>query len=138
LKIDAFFALMRNNLTRVKNMKKDMDWKMNEFEMTCAQVILEEPEAIGVAYKGLDCGCALACGVSATGEPLGRMRYVSGQPLPVMGMQPVCLRCKMDDGLENRVVREGIYWPGAEHERPEFELRNRIGKSVFGDAYEED
>ena len=115
-----------------------MDWEQNQFEMACTQVVLDDPEAIGVAYKGLDCGCALVCGVSVRGEPLGGLRYVSGQPMPAIGKRPVCLKCKQDDGLRGRVVREGIFWPGADHERPELELRNRIGKTVFGASYQED
>lgn len=115
-----------------------MNWDIDEFEAACLQVILEEPEAIGVAYKGLDCGCALVCGVSVKGHPQGTMRYVSGQPIPKVGQRAVCLKCKKDTGLGERVVRVGIYWPGADHERPDRELRNRIGETVFGGSYKEE
>ena len=111
---------------------------IDRFEAACMDIILEQPEAIGVAYKGLDCGCALLCGVSAAGRPLGPLRYLSGQPTPGGRRRPICLQCKINDGLQHRVVREGIHWPGADHERPDPALRNHIGRQVFGGDYREE
>ena len=102
-------------------MEKSEEWELDEFQAACLQIILHEPEAIGVAYKGLDCGCALVC-----------------QPVTRDGERPICLKCKADDGLRGRVVRQGIYWPGAAHELPDPELRSRIGRAVFGRDYRED
>ena len=42
----------------------------NAFLQNCQQILTRHPEAIGVAFKWLDCGCALLCGVSAKGEPV--------------------------------------------------------------------
>ena len=109
-------------------MPDDATHPLDAFEEACLNIILDYPEAIGVAYKGLDCGCALICGVSVSGQPLGPLTHVPGQAA-------ICLPCKMDDGLKRRVVREGIYWPGDETERPDLELRNRIGRKVFGPGY---
>ena len=109
-------------------MTQKLNWKVSErFTALCMQILNAYPEAIGVAYKVLDCGCALLCGVSA-----------SGQPRPSDRRAPICLKCKRDDGLRNRVVREGIFWPGTISERPELELRNLIGRSVFGAHYNEE
>lgn len=109
-----------------------------DFESACMQILHEHPEAIGVAYKGLDCGCALLCGVSAKARPLGPLQHVSGQSGTEKNKRPICLMCKMDDGLQERVVREGIFWPGTAGEKPDRELRDRIGKQVFGPDYRED
>lgn len=108
------------------------------FESLCMEILDTYPEAIGVAYKGLNCGCTLLCGVSAASRPLGKLRHLSGQPRQSAHRPPICLRCKRDDGLRGRVVREGIFWPGTVDERPDIELRNLIGRSVFGDHYKED
>jgi hypothetical protein len=116
-------------------MKIDERRDANAVEAACLEIILDHPEAIGVAYKGLDCGCALICGVSAKGQPLGAMRHVSGQPASPGGRPPICLRCKMDDGLARRVIAEGIYWPGGRDELPDPDLRLRIGRQVFGEGY---
>ncbi|MGD8242581.1 MAG: hypothetical protein PVF59_07150 [Desulfobacterales bacterium] len=119
-------------------MTQKTNWKVsNDFEAFCMEIIKAYPEAIGVAYKGLDCGCALVCGVSAGSQPLGPLRYLSGQPRKPGRRQPICLKCKFDDGLRGRVVHEGIFWPGTVDERPDIELRNLIGRSVFGPHYEE-
>lgn len=112
--------------------------KAADIAPACWALLQDFPEAIGVAYKGLDCGCALICGVSAKGNPLGTLRHVSGQPGAPGGRRPICLKCKVDDGLRGRVVREGIFWPGAPEEHPDRELRNHIGKQVFGPGYSED
>lgn len=109
-----------------------------DFESACMRILREHPEAIGVAYKGLDCGCALLCGVSAKAQPLGPLQRVPGQPGPEKKKRPICLKCKMDDGLRDRVVREGIFWPGSAGEKPDLELRNHIGRQVFGPNYREE
>ncbi len=106
----------------------------NFFEETCQKILFEHLDAIGVAYKVLDCGCSLLCGVSAQGDPLGVLLHVSGQPLKKGKRTPICLKCKLDNGLK-RVVWEGIYWPGDEREHPDKELRLMIGRKVFGAGY---
>lgn len=117
-------------------MEETINYQSDAFNKACQEIFILYPEAIGVAFKGLDCGCALVCGVSARGEPVGSLIYVSGQPGRKGKKSPICLKCKKDDGLD-RVVREGIIWPGEENERPNVDLRLSIGKKVFGPDYQE-
>jgi hypothetical protein len=106
----------------------------DSFTKVCQKILTEYPEAIGVAYKGLDCGCALVCGVSAKGDPIGSLIHVPGHQVTGDKNPPICLKCKKDKGL-NRVVQEGISWPGDENELPDMELRLSIGRKVFGPDY---
>jgi hypothetical protein len=115
-------------------MEIDKNMTFNPFEETCRQILIEQQQAIGVAYKVLDCGCSLLCGISPGGDPLGSLRRVSGQPERQGMKAPICLKCKIDSGLK-RVVWEGIYWPGQESERPDKDFRISIGKKVFGPGY---
>jgi hypothetical protein len=115
-------------------MTDNTNFGSDSFTKACQKILAEHPTAIGVAYKGLDCGCALMCGVSAKGDPIGSLIYVSGQPAPKGQRVPICLKCKKDNGL-NRVVKEGISWPGNESELPDIELRLLIGRKVFGPDY---
>ncbi len=117
-------------------MMTNVNFDSDSFTKACQKILAEHPETIGVAYKGLDCGCALVCGVSAKGDPVGPLIHVSGQPAKKGHEPPVCLKCKKDTGL-NRVVQEGISWPGNESELPEKELRLSIGRKVFGPGYTE-
>jgi len=106
------------------------------FSETCQGILAEYPVAIGVAYKVLDCGCALLCGMSAGGDPIGALQHISGQPIKKRARIPICLKCRKDNGLD-RVVWEGIYWPGSQQEWPEKNLRVSIGRKVFGPGYME-
>jgi hypothetical protein len=115
-------------------MRDNQTFGSDSFTNTCRTILIEHPEAIGVAYKGLDCGCALVCGVTAKGDPIGSMLRVTGQPITDDHKVPICLKCKKDDGL-NRVVQEGIRWPGDDNELPDLELRLTIGRKVFGPDY---
>ncbi len=115
-------------------MRKTTRSRLDPFHEACRRIYLENPDAIGVAYKGLNCGCALLCGVSAKGDPLGSLTHVPGQPVSEGLGPPICLMCKKDSGLE-RVVMQGIHWPGEESEAPEKALRLSIGEKVFGPDY---
>lgn len=106
------------------------------FNDACRNILLRHPEAIGVAYKVLNCGCALICGATAGGEPIGHLRHISGQPVKSGRQAPVCLKCRRGNGLD-RVVWEGIYWPGPQDEWPEKDLRVKIGRKIFGIGYME-
>lgn len=110
--------------------------EQNAFLLACRQILERHPRAIGVAFKWLDCGCSLLCGVSPKGEPVGSLVHVSGQPAGKSRQQPVCLQCRRDGGL-SRVVWQGIHWPGTEIELPDRELRLEIGRRVFGPGYTE-
>jgi hypothetical protein len=117
-------------------MKDQHTTQLTPFNEACHSILATYPEAIGVAYKVLDCGCALLCGVSSRSEPVGVLQHISGQPPKKTKSPPICLKCKRDNGLK-RVVWEGIYWPGAQREWPEKQLRMAIGRNVFGLGYME-
>ena len=104
------------------------------FNEACQTILAAHPEAIGVAYKVLNCGCSLICGASANGEPIGTLQHISGQPVKKGRKTPICLKCRKGSGLD-RVVWEGIYWPGRQEEWPDKELRIAIGRRIFGAAY---
>ncbi|UCD78490.1 MAG: hypothetical protein JSW26_24260 [Desulfobacterales bacterium] len=106
------------------------------FNEACQYILYENPAAIGVAYKVLNCGCALICGTSAGGDPVGKLHHISGQAVKKGKRPPICLKCRKDNGLD-RVVWEGIYWPGAQSEWPDKDLRISIGRKVFGPGYME-
>ena len=118
-------------------MEKEQRHHSEAFNRACLQILIEHPEAVGVAYKGLDCGCALICGVSPEGEPVGYLKRISTHSVQWGQKAPVCIKCRRDDGLK-RVVREGISWPGPESELPARDFRLTIGRKVFGEAYRED
>jgi hypothetical protein len=115
-------------------MEKTRNTQFSPFNEACRQILSAHPEAIGVAYKVLDCGCALLCGTSAGGEPVGKLRHISGQPAKKGNTDLICLKCKKNDGLD-RVVWNGIFWPGSQSEWPEKELRISIGRKIFGSGY---
>ena len=117
-------------------MTENNNTQYSPFNEACQNILFEHPEAIGVAYKVLNCGCALICGASATGEPIGVLLHISGQSVKGGHKAPICLKCRKDNGLD-RVVWEGIYWPGPQDEWPEKELRISIGRKIFGVGYME-
>jgi hypothetical protein len=49
-------------------MEEKTNFRSTAFDAACQTILIEQPEAIGVAFKFLDCGCSLLCGVSAQGE----------------------------------------------------------------------
>jgi hypothetical protein len=110
--------------------------QVSPFNEACRKILFERPEAIGVAYKVLDCGCALLCGTSAGGDPTGNLQHISGQPVKKGRTPLICLKCKKDNGLD-RVVWDGIYWPGFQSEWPDKDLRISIGRKIFGPGYME-
>ena len=104
----------------------------------CDRIALEQPEAIGMAFIELDCGCINVCGVSANGEPAGTLRTIPGLFIDQNQKQPVCIQCYRDKTLDlSRVVRKGLLWPGSDLEKPIKELRHTIGQTVFGPDYME-
>lgn len=117
-------------------MTDDKKKQYSPFNDACQKILFDHPDAIGVAYKVLNCGCALICGATAGGGPVGQLQHISGQPVKGSRHSPICLKCRKDDGLD-RVVWEGIYWPGPQKEWPEKELRIAIGRNIFGSGYME-
>ena len=117
-------------------MQEKTNFRSTAFDLACHNILRTSPDAIGVAFKFLDCGCSLLCGVSAQGNPIGELQHVSGQPVKKDKKPPICFRCKRDGGL-HRVIWEGIHWPGDESELPDKELSLAIGRNVFGPGYVE-
>ena len=107
------------------------------FDNACYRIFNEHPDAIGIAFKWLDCGCALLCGVDAGGDPTGLLVHVDVQTIPGTGRLKTCPYCRRDRGLD-RVVWQGIHWPGTPDEYPEKALRLAIGRNVFGPGYSEE
>ena len=48
-------------------MTDDKKKQYSPFNDACRNTLLRHPEAIGVAYKVLNCGCTLICGATAGG-----------------------------------------------------------------------
>lgn len=107
------------------------------FDEACFRILMEYPEAIGVAFKWLDCGCSLVCGVDAMGDPAGLLVHIDSQSTAGSVRSNACSKCRKDKGLE-RVVWQGIHWPGTPDEYPDRELRIAIGRRVFGPGYTEE
>jgi hypothetical protein len=95
-------------------------------------------DAVGVAYRELDCGCARLCGVSRRGDPVGEVYNLSGQPA-TRNLEPlVCLRCYRDKRFAvERTARQGILWSDRPRREVPPQERDWIGRAVFGDAYRE-
>lgn len=121
---------------RIHVMTDNKRTQYSPFNEACQGILLDHPEAIGVAYKVLNCGCALICGATAGGEPIGTLHQISGQPVNRGSKSPICLKCRKDNGLD-RVVWQGIYWPGPQREWPDKDLRIIIGRKIFGNGYME-
>ncbi len=87
------------------------------------------PEAAGVVYWILDCGCTKMCCVSEKGDPIGGRLLVSGQPMPDQDTIFVCHKCMVDRGpARERTVHQGVVWIqplGKEH-------RKFISAKAFG------
>ena len=96
----------------------------------CENLVLKHPEAMGIAYMELDCGCVNICGVSAKGDPVGELRTISER---LHEDEMVCLKCFRDKKIDwERVIAKGFIWPGDELEKPDEALLKAIGKRVFG------
>ena len=109
--------------------------KREELKAFCEDLILQHPEAMGIAYMELDCGCINSCGVSAKGDPVGEMQAISGYS---QKEDTVCLKCYRDKKIDwSRIIDKGLIWPGEDSERPDEKLRMAIGKRVFGPDYTE-
>ena len=116
-------------------METDRDEKLKDI---CNATVMAQPDAVGIAYIELDCGCIHFCGVSFNGYPVGVMQTMSGPSDEAADESPICLRCYREKKLDmTRVVKKGIVWPGEASELPEKDLRIFIGQTVFGPDYDE-
>lgn len=116
-------------------METDRDEKLKDI---CNTIVMERPEAVGIAYIELDCGCIHFSGVSFNGDPIGKMQTLSGPPDDDTEESPICLQCYREKTLNTvRVTKKGLIWPGDAAEMPERDLRIFIGQTVFGPEYDE-
>ncbi len=116
-------------------METDRDEKLKDI---CNRIVLDHPEAIGIAYIELECGCMHFCGVSFNGSPVGSLQTLSGASDDDAEAAPTCLACYRDKRLDmNRVLKRGLVWPGEASEIPDKDLRIFIGQTVFGPNYDE-
>lgn len=116
-------------------METDRDERLKDI---CNRMVFNHPEAIGIAYIELDCGCIHFCGVSFNGYPVGIMQTLDGPSQDDVDAPPICLQCYREKTLNMaRVIRKGIVWPGGASEEPEKDFRIFIGQTVFGPDYDE-
>lgn len=87
------------------------------------------PEAIGVFYMELDCGCMKLRGLSDEGEPFGPIMWFS--------VQGTCQKCAENPSQGfDRHVDEGIMWVEGKNGAPGLELRRMITQKFFGTGVE--
>ena len=75
-------------------MEEKTNFRSTAFDDACQTILTAYPEAIGVAFKFLDCGCSLLCGVSGQGNPVGDLIHVSGQAARKGKKPPICFAVK--------------------------------------------
>jgi len=99
-------------------------------------ILASRPDAVGVAFRELDCGCARLCGVSRQGEPVGEVYNLSGQ-LATRNLEPlVCLKCYRDKRFSvERTAHRGIIWADSPDRQTGDDERQLIGIAVFGKGY---
>ena len=99
-------------------------------------IMAARADAVGVAFRELDCGCARLCGVSRKGDPVGEVYNYSGQPT-TRNLEPlVCLKCYRDKRFAvERTARQGILWADLPGRQTEADDRHMIGQAVFGNDY---
>jgi len=110
---------------------------MTEKYLEIVEIIMAaRADAVGVAFRELDCGCARLCGVSRKGDPVGEVYNYSGPPT-TRNLEPlVCLKCYRDKRFAaERTARQGILWADAPGRQTGEDERYSIGRAVFGDGY---
>ena len=117
-------------------MKTESYHRQNALELACRYIRGEFPEAVGIAYMELDCGCIKLCGVSSRGRLLGPISLTLGKSSIRKNRPPVCKKCKTDEGVNiKRVVRHGLIWPNNSIHKIDGDLKITIGRKLFGDRY---
>ena len=99
-------------------------------------ILSSRADAVGVAFRELDCGCVRLCGVSRNGDPVGEVYNLSGQPT-TRNLEPlVCLKCYRDKRFAvERTAHKGILWADAPDRQTGDDERQLIGIAVFGKGY---
>jgi hypothetical protein len=99
-------------------------------------ILAARGDAVGVAFRELDCGCARLCGVSRKGRPVGEVYNLSGQPA-TRNLEPlVCLKCYREQRFAvGRTAHRGILWAEDAGRQTDGEQRAMIMHAVFGDDF---
>jgi len=119
-------------------MKKPTGHSFNALKEICDRIVMKHPEAIGMVTIELDCGCINVCGVTFKGEPVGSMMSIPAHQETENDNSLVCFKClEKKSKITNRIVNQGLIWPGEENEIPAEEIRLYIGREVFGHGYSE-
>ena len=119
-------------------MKSEDSRRKEALKQICHRIVMTHPEAICTAVIELDCGCIHACGVSAAGQPAGPLESHTRTLEYESGQGPICMVCAgSGKSIAERTVHRTLIWPGDESEKPDIDLRNLIGREVFGPRYEE-
>lgn len=114
-------------------MKNQEDYRKYALKQVCCIVATHYPEAVGVVFWQLDCGCIRVCGVSDKGEPVGKTILVAGQPMPDKDTVIVCPKCIENRGATtDRIVSQGLIWAEGKNGIPTTDVRRLIFREVFG------
>ena len=119
-------------------MKEPAGHSFKALKEICDRVVIKHPEAIGMATIELDCGCINVCGVSFKGEPVGSIMSIPAHQETENNGSLVCFKClEKKSEITDRIINQGLIWPGGENEIPAKEIRFYIGQEVFGPDYSE-
>lgn len=104
----------------------------------CSRIVMKHPDAVGMATIELDCGCINVCGVSFRGDPVGSIMNIPADQETDIENNIVCFRCLEEKNrITDRIINQGLIWPGDRDDIPEDEFRITIGQRVFGSDYSE-
>ena len=119
-------------------MKEPAGHSFKALKDICHKIVMKHPDAIGMATIELDCGCINFCGVSFNGEPVGSIFSIPANQEAENDNSLICFKClEKKGGITERIVNQGLIWPGDENEIPEEEIRLHIGREVFGPGFSE-
>ena len=86
-------------------MKEPAGHKFEALKEICDRIIMEYPEAVGMATIELDCGCINVCGVSFRGEPVGSVMSIPAHQETENDNNLVCFRCLEEKNrITDRIV----------------------------------
>ena len=88
-------------------MEEYTEQKRSELKSQCNRIVLEYPEAMGIAVLELDCGCLNICGVVVVGDPVGPMKTISARFDGKDGKTPVCLSCDKEKSICSVLIGKG-------------------------------
>jgi hypothetical protein len=112
--------------------------KQNAMALACRYIRQVHADVVGVAYVELNCDCVKMAGVSADGKLLAPLTLALAKTARRKSRPPLCRRCRRDGGVNlKRRVRHGMIWTAAPPAAPDDEIRQALGRKIFGPAYPE-